>query len=145
MPIKSQPIWTFRKHVCPTGNGRALPKGVRGEELLTGAAGKFHQWGSCLAALNPHWDKISCDEKWKEEKRGGGKAKGGKDGRGEGKEKRKGGMREEGREAGGRGSQLSSRPRAGSSSRTKAEASRSLACGWWGRQTWTQIAATQDN
>lgn len=67
-------------------------------ELLTGVAEKFHQQGSYLAALNPHWDKISCYEKWKEEKMGGGKARGGKDGRKEGKEKRKGGMREEGRE-----------------------------------------------
>ena len=76
------------------------PNEAQRRELLTGAAGRFHQWGSCLAALNPHWDKISCDEKWKEEKRGRGKAKGGKDGRKEGKEKRKGGMRAERREEG---------------------------------------------
>lgn len=50
------------------------------------------------AALDPHWDKIGCDEKWKEKKREGGKVKGGKDGRKKGRERKNGGIREEGKE-----------------------------------------------
>ena len=100
MPIKSRPSGPSGSMSVLQETVELYPNEAQRRELLTGAAGRFHQWGSCLAALNPHWDKISCDEKWKEKKRGRGKAKGGKDRRKEGKEKRKGGMRAVGREEG---------------------------------------------